>query len=106
MTVDGSVRWRLTLYVSGTSPESAAAVETVRRICDEELRGHADLHIVDISDAGTQAVDDEILVVPTLVKRAPEPHRKLTGDLSDIVWVRTALDIEPAAHQDNGRESQ
>ena len=90
--------------MSGASPQSAAAVETVRRICDEELRGQADLQIVDIGDAGAQAVDDEILVVPTLVKRMPAPRRKLAGDLSDIVWLRTALDIQPAAHQ--GIESE
>lgn len=58
-----------------------------------------DLQVVDIRDAGAQAVDDGIDVVPTLVKRTPEPRRKLVGDLSDIMWVRTALDIQPAAHQ-------
>ena len=80
-------------------------METVRRICDEELRGQVDLQIVDIRDAGAQAVDDGIVVVPTLVKRTPEPRRTLVGDLSDIMWVRSALDIQPAAHQDSEREA-
>lgn len=105
MTVDDTPRWRLTLYVSGASPESAAAVETVRRICDEHLRGQVDLQIVDIRDAGAQAVEDEIVVVPTLVKRMPEPRRKLVGDLSDFTWLRTALDLHPAAIQDIEREA-
>ena len=105
MTVDDTDRWRLTLYVSGASPQSAAAVETVRRICDEELRGDVDLQIVDIRDAGAQAVDDGIAVVPTLVKRMPEPRRKLVGDLSDIRMVRLALDIQPAAGQEIEREA-
>lgn len=105
MTVDDTVRWRLTLYVSGTSPQSAAAVETVRRICDEELRGQVDLQIVDIRDAGAQAVEDGIVVVPTLVKRTPEPPRKLVGDLSGIMRVRAALDLQPAADQDIERDS-
>lgn len=91
--------------MSGASPKSAAAEETVRRICDEELRGQVDLQIVDIRDAGAQAVDDGIVVVPTLVKRMPEPRRKLVGDLSDIMWVRIALDIQPAASQDIEREA-
>ena len=105
MTVDDSDYWRLTLYVSGTSPQSVAAVETVRRICDKELRGRVDLQIVDIRDAGALAVEDGIVVLPTLVKHMPEPRRKLVGDLSDIRWVRTALDIPPAAHQGIEREA-
>lgn len=80
-------------------------MKTVRQICDEELRNQVDLQIVDIGDAGAQAVDDGIVVVPTLVRRTPEPRRKLVGDLSDIGWVRIALDIQPAAHQDIEREA-
>jgi circadian clock protein KaiB len=98
MTVADTSRWQLTLYVSGASPMSTAAVETARQICDEDLRGQVDLEIVDIGDAGSKAVDDEIVVVPTLVKRTPEPRRKLVGDLSDIKWVRTALGTQPRAH--------
>lgn len=105
MTVNGPDLWRLTLYVSGTSPQSSAAVETLRRICDEELRGRVDLQIMDISDAGAQAADDGILVVPTLVKRMPAPPRKIVGDLSDIASVRTALDLQPAPCQDIEREA-
>lgn len=105
MTVNDSDRWRLTLYVSGTSPQSVAAVETVRRICDEQLSGRVDLQIVDIRDAGAQAMGDGIVVVPTLVKRMPEPRRMVAGDLSDIVRVQTALDMQPAAHQDVEREA-
>lgn len=84
----------------GASPQSTSAVETVRRICDEELPGRVDLQIVDIRDAGAQAVADEIVVVPTLVKRLPKPPRKLVGDLSDIKRVRSALDMPPTARQD------
>ena len=105
MTGDETTRWRLTLYVSGASPLSTAAVETARRICDEELRGRVDLQIVDIRDAGAQAVEDEIVVVPTLVKRTPEPRRKLVGDLSDFTWLRTALGLHAAATQDIEREA-
>lgn len=104
MTVD-TARWRLTLYVSGASPQSAAAVETVRRICDEELRGQVDLQVVDIRDAGAQAVDDGILVVPTLVKHMPAPARKIVGDLSDLASVRAALDLQPTPCQDIEREA-
>lgn len=80
--------------MSGASPQSTSALETVRRICDEDLRDHVDLEVVDIREAGTQAVDDGVVVVPTLVRRMPEPRRTLVGDLSDLVRVRTALDLQ------------
>lgn len=103
---DLSPRWQLTLYVSGASPQSAAAVQTARRICDEELQGQVDLQIVDIRDAGGQAVDDGILAVPTLVKRMPAPLRKLVGDLSDVMRVRVALDLPPATGRDTPSASR
>jgi circadian clock protein KaiB len=96
-----TAQWRLTLYVSGASPESTSALETVRRICDEELRGRVDLQVVDIRDAGAQAAADGIVVVPTLVKRMPGPRRTVAGDLSDTGRVRTALGIEQTACDDS-----
>lgn len=104
MSVNDTARWRLTLYVSGASPHSTSALETVRRICDDELRGRVELQVVDILDAGAQAVADGVVVVPTLVKRMPAPRRKIAGDLSDSRRVRDALDIRPAAGHDTERE--
>ncbi|RYV51422.1 circadian clock KaiB family protein [Pengzhenrongella frigida] len=95
MTADVPVRWYLTLYVSGASPRSAAALEAVRRLADEDLAGQVELEVVDVRDEPALVVRDDILAVPTLVKRLPPPLRKLVGDLSDTGRVRLALDLRP-----------
>ena len=91
----GAPRWSLTLYVSGASPRSAAALETVRRICDEELAGRVDLRIVDLAEEPARVADDQIMAVPTLVKHQPAPLRRLVGNLADAERVRTGLDLGP-----------
>ena len=88
-------RWELTLYVSGASPHSAQALETVRRLCDEELSGQVELRVVDVTDEPARAVQDRIVAVPTLVKRLPAPPRQLVGDLADIGRVRAGIDLGP-----------
>ena len=92
---DDDPRWSLTLYVSGASPRSAEALETVRRLCDEELPGQVELQVVDITDAPALAARDRIVAVPTLVKRMPAPPRQLVGDLADLDRVRAGLDMGP-----------
>ena len=89
-------RWSLTLYVSGASPRSAEALETVRHLCDEELPGQVELQVVDVADDPALAARDRIVAVPTLVKRRPAPPRQLVGDLADLDRVRTELDLGPA----------
>ena len=88
--------WSLTLYVSGASHHSAKALETVRRLCDEELPGQVELEVVDVADDPALAARDRIVAVPTLVKRRPPPPRQLVGDLADLDRVRTELDLGPA----------
>ena len=88
-------RWSLTLYVSGASPRSVQALETVRRLCDEELPGQVDLEVVDVSDEPALAARDRIVAIPTLVKRLPPPARQLVGDLADVDRVRAGLDLGP-----------
>jgi circadian clock protein KaiB len=92
----GALRWSLVLYVSGASPRSAAALETVRRICDEELAGRVQLQVVDVAEEPALVLSDRILALPTLVKRLPEPQRQLVGDLADAARVRAGLDLGPA----------
>ena len=87
--------WSLTLYVSGASHHSVQALETVRRICDEELAGQVELQVVDVTDEPALAVRDRIVAVPTLVKRLPPPPRQLVGDLGDVDRVRAGLDMGP-----------
>lgn len=104
----GPVRWSLTLYVSGASPRSAAALETVRRICDEELPGRADLRVVDVTEEPARLLRDEVMAIPTLIKHQPPPLRRLVGDLADLERVRAGLDLgpqpaSPGESQDSGR---
>ena len=86
-------RWSLTLYVSGASPRSAQALETVRRLCDDELSGQVELEVVDVTDEPDRAGRDRIVAVPTLVRRLPAPPRQLVGDLADIDRLRLGLDL-------------
>ena len=108
MTVPGSnhPRWSLTLYVSGASPRSAQALETVRRLCDEELPGQVDLEVVDVSDEPALAARDRIVAIPTLVKRQPAPRRQLVGELADVDRVRAGLDMSPPPSQPSGPGAQ
>jgi len=99
----GAPRWSLTLYVSGASPRSAAALETVRRLCDEELAGRVDLRIVDLAEEPGRVTEDQIMAVPTLVKHEPAPLRRLVGNLADVDRVRTGLDLGPAPLGGDGR---
>ena len=94
-TAGGPVRWSLTLYVSGASPRSTAALETVRRICDDELRGRVDLRVVDVAAEPARLLGDQVLAIPTLIKHEPAPLRRLVGDLADAQRVRAALDLAP-----------
>ena len=88
-------QWLLILYVSGASPRSAEAIDTVRRICDEELAGRAELRIVDVGEQPALAVGEGIFAVPTLVKRWPPPSRMLVGNLADADRVRSGLNLGP-----------
>jgi circadian clock protein KaiB len=92
-------RWSLTLYVNGASPVSVHAIETVRRICDEEL-DHVDLEIIDVERQPNLVVRDQIVAVPTLVKHHPGPLRRIVGDLSDSAQLRLGLGLYPAKVSD------
>jgi circadian clock protein KaiB len=84
-------RWALTLYVNGASLSSIHAIETVRRICDEQLSGNVDLEVVDVRQQPALAARDQIVAAPTLIRRSPGPLRRIVGDLSDPSWVPLVL---------------
>jgi circadian clock protein KaiB len=92
----GAAVWSLTLYISGASARSAEAVATVRRICDEDLGGRANLTVLNAADHPQRVLDDHILAIPTLVKHEPQPTRYLVGNLTDLDRVRVGLDLGPA----------
>jgi len=79
----GTDMWHLRLYVAGQSPKSLRAFANLKRLCEVHLAGHYEIEIVDLIENPSQARDDDILAIPTLVRRLPAPLRKVIGDLSD-----------------------
>ncbi len=93
--------WALTLYVNGASAKFVEASETVRRVCDKDFGGRVDLEIIDVQQQPALALRDQIIAVPTLVKRLPGPLRRIVGgDLSDSARLRAGLDLGPVADSD------
>lgn len=86
-------KWTLRLYVAGQTPKSLTAFANLKRICDEHLEGRYQIEVVDLLVNPTLAKDDQILALPTLVRRLPEPMKKIIGDLSNTERVLVGLDI-------------
>ena len=89
----------LTLYVAGTTPGSVRAVEALRAFCDEHLSGRFELEVVDVYQQPVLARDEQIIALPTLVKRLPLPMRRILGDLSDKQRLLVGLDLKPKADE-------
>ena len=87
----------LRLYITGATPRSSPAIQNIRSICEEKLRGRYELEVIDIYQHPEQTKPDQVVVTPTLVKKLPLPVRKLIGDLSDTERVLVGLDIVPRA---------
>lgn len=87
----------LRLYVAGTSARSARAIANAKQICDEHLAGRYELEVIDIFQQPERAKDDQILAVPTLIKRLPAPLKRFIGDLSDREVVLVGLDVKRAS---------
>lgn len=86
----------LRLYVAGQSPRSVRALENLRAVCDEHLAGRYTVEVIDLLQNPALARGDEIIAVPTLVRKLPEPIRKIIGDLSDTDRVLVGLQLRPA----------
>ena len=87
----------LHLYITGATPNSTRAVRNIKDICEEYLKGRYELLIVDIYQQSELAQQEDLIGVPTLIKRSPGLVRRLVGDLSDRERVLKALGIEPTA---------
>lgn len=87
--------WNLRLYIAGRTPRSNTALANLRKLCEEHLRDMYTIEVIDLMENPTLASGDQILAVPTLVRRLPEPMRKIIGDLSDSERVLVGLDIKP-----------
>src|SRR6478672_5134106 len=88
-------KYLLRLYVTGTTGKSIRAIQNVRRICEEHLKGVYELEVIDLYKNLPLARGDQIIAAPTLVKRLPAPLRRLIGDMSDEQRVLVGLDIRP-----------
>jgi len=87
--------WELRLYVAGQTPKSLAAFANLKKICDEHLAGKYTIEVIDLLKNPTLAKGDQILALPTLVRKLPEPVRKIIGDLSNTERVLVGLDLRP-----------
>jgi circadian clock protein KaiB len=88
-------RWLLRLYVAGKTPRCEAAEENLRKVCDEYLAGRYNIEVIDLLENPTLAQGDQILAVPTLVRKLPTPVRRIIGDLSNTDRVLVGLDLRP-----------
>jgi circadian clock protein KaiB len=87
--------WQLRLYVAGQTPKCLAAFANLKTFCEAHLTGQYEIEIVDLLKNPQLARGDQILAVPTLVRKLPEPMRKIIGDLSNTERVLVGLDLRP-----------
>ncbi len=85
----------LRLYVAGTTQRSTRAIVNIKKICEEHLQGHYDLQVIDIYQQPVLAGGEQIIAVPTLIKKLPPLLRRIIGDLSDHDRVLIGLDLKP-----------
>lgn len=88
-------KYILRLYVTGMTPKSIAAIENVRKICEESLKGRCELEVIDIYQQPGYAKTEQLIAAPTLIKKLPLPLRKFIGDMSNKDRILVGLDIVP-----------
>lgn len=87
--------WRLRLYIAGHTPNSMAAIANLEKICEDKLRGKYRIEVVDLLEKPQLAKGDQIIAIPTLVRRLPPPVKKIIGNLSKSESVFVGLDLQP-----------
>src|SRR5262252_9215723 len=97
MTTDDADVWELRLYVAGQSPKSVAAFANLKRLCEEHLPGRYTIEVIDLVEHPQLAAGDQILAIPTLVRKLPEPLRRIVGDLRNAERTLVGLDIRPGS---------
>lgn len=90
------MKWCLRLYVAGNTPNSISAFSNLKEICDKHLGGRYQIEVVDLLENPTLAKGDQIVAIPTLVRKLPYPVKKIIGDLSNRDRVLVGLDLKPA----------
>lgn len=89
--------WNLRLYVAGQTPKSIAAFGNLKKICEEHLAGQYNIEVIDLLTHPQLAKGDQIIAIPTLVRKLPEPLKKMIGDLANTERVMVGLDIRPVS---------
>jgi circadian clock protein KaiB len=87
--------WNLRLYVAGQTPKSLAALANLKRVCEEHLAGQYTIEVVDLVANPQLARHDQIVAIPTLIRKLPEPMRRIIGDMSNTERVLVGLDLRP-----------
>lgn len=94
MTAPADVtRWQLRLYTAGQTPRSLAAIRNLKKVCEEHLAGQYEIEVIDLLVNPRLAKDHQIVAIPTLVRKLPNPLRKIVGDLSDVERTLVGLDL-------------
>ena len=88
-------KFSLRLYVAGQTPKAARAFNNLRKICDEHLAGRYSIEVIDLLENPALGRGDQILALPTLVRKLPPPVKKIIGDLSNTERVLVGLDLRP-----------
>ncbi len=88
-------KWDLRLYVAGQTPRSVAAFANLKRLCEEHLAGRYTIEVIDLVKHPQLAAGDQIIAIPTLVRKLPQPIRKIVGDLRDTERALVGLQLRP-----------
>jgi circadian clock protein KaiB len=88
-------KWQLRLYTAGQTPKSLAAFRNLKKVCEEHLAGRYEIEVIDLMANPRLAKDHQIVAIPTLVRKLPDPIRKIVGDLSDTERALVGLDLRP-----------
>lgn len=88
-------KWELRLYTAGQTPKSLAAFRNLKKVCEEHLPGQYEIEVIDLLQNPRLAKDHQIVAIPTLVRKLPNPIRKIIGDLSDVERTLVGLDLRP-----------
>lgn len=91
---DGNGHWNLRLYIAGDSPRSRTALANLTKLCEAELKDKYDIEVIDLTKRPDLAKTDQILAVPTLIRKIPEPMKRIIGDLSNADRALIALDLK------------
>jgi circadian clock protein KaiB len=90
--------WNLRLYVAGQTPKSLTAFSNLKRLCEDHLAGRYQIDVIDLMKEPHRAQGDQILAIPTLVRKLPVPMRRVIGDLSNLERVMIGIDLKPLEH--------